>query len=221
MTEATQDAVGSQNNAVKLIVVGVFLIAALFGAYKFTTARAGAQAKVQWTDAAAPQAGVNEFLPHTHPPGYVHPGGTPAGGTTAPAAAPPGGVPAVNTGGLISMATAATCELGGGATEPTINGVTGKRKVGTAKIVSGMQEITVTPGGGKYSPNVIRLKAGVPSEITFGQSSGCTGMVLSTPLNFMANLADGPKVVNLPGLKKGTYQFSCALAMVYGKIVVE
>ena len=74
---------------------------------------------------------------------------------------------------------------------------------------------------GSYDPNVVKLKAGVPAEITFGQSSGCTGYVQSEALGFQADLTAGPQTVKLPPLEPGTYDFECGMYMVSGEIVVE
>jgi plastocyanin domain-containing protein len=72
-----------------------------------------------------------------------------------------------------------------------------------------------------YNPNTIKLKAGVPAEITFSQAQGCTQVVQSTDLGFSEDLSAGPKTVKLQGLQPGTYAFSCGMNMVFGKIVVE
>ena len=61
----------------------------------------------------------------------------------------------------------------------------------------------------------------MPAEITFGQSSGCTGVVQSADLGFNEDLSAGPKTVKLKGLKAGTYGFACGMNMVQGTIVVQ
>lgn len=109
---------------------------------------------------------------------------------------------------------------GGNASAPTANGVTGAPVEGTAQVSGGVQAIAVKVGT-TYSPNVIKLKAGVPAEITFGQGGGCTAQVISADLGFSEDLSAGPKVVKLPALEKGTYSFSCGMKMVFGQIVVE
>ena len=92
---------------------------------------------------------------------------------------------------------------------------------GTAVIENGVQRISVDLSSGSYDPNTIILKAGVPAEITFGQSSGCTAQVISKDLGFSEDLTSGPKTVKLPALSAGQYQFSCGMQMVFGKIVVQ
>jgi hypothetical protein len=97
----------------------------------------------------------------------------------------------------------------------------GPAVTGTAKVEGGVQKISVDLSSGSYNPNTIKLKAGVPAEITFGQSAGCTGQVQSADLGFAEDLTSGPKTVKLGALKAGTYGFACGMNMVTGQIVVE
>lgn len=91
----------------------------------------------------------------------------------------------------------------------------------SAQAVGAVQKITVDMSKGYFDPNSIQLKAGVPAEITFGQSSGCTAQVQSQDLNFAEDLTSGPKTVKLPALKAGTYTFACGMNMQSGTIVVK
>jgi len=92
---------------------------------------------------------------------------------------------------------------------------------GAATVEGDVQKISVDLSTGSYNPNTIKLKAGVPAEITFGQSSGCTAQVQSKDLGFSEDLTGGPVTVKLPALEAGTYSFSCGMEMVFGSIVVE
>ncbi|MCE5190288.1 MAG: cupredoxin domain-containing protein [Actinomycetia bacterium] len=92
---------------------------------------------------------------------------------------------------------------------------------GSAVTEGGVQKASVDLSTGSYNPSTIKLKAGVPAEITFGQSSGCTAQVQSQDLGFFEDLTSGPVTVNLPALKAGTYSFSCGMQMVFGSIIVE
>jgi hypothetical protein len=107
---------------------------------------------------------------------------------------------------------ACACCGGAGSSEP-IEGV--------AAVEGDVQRITVDLSTGSYNPNIIKLIPGVPAEITFGQSSGCTAQVLSKELGFFEDLTGGPVTVKLPALQAGTYEFSCGMEMVFGSIVVE
>lgn len=85
---------------------------------------------------------------------------------------------------------------------------------------NGVQKIAVKVGF-DYAPSVIRLKAGVPSEITFGAAQGCTSVVQSADLGFQEDLSSGAKTVKLNALQPGTYGFACGMNMVRGQIVVS
>jgi len=92
---------------------------------------------------------------------------------------------------------------------------------GAATVDGDVQKIAIDLSTGSYNPNVIKLKAGVPTEITFGASGGCTAQVQSSDLGFSEDLTSGPKTVKLGALQPGTYNFACGMNMVTGQIVVE
>lgn len=120
---------------------------------------------------------------------------------------------AVDPAGVDPAAAAGgCCGSGAGSTDPVEGAATAD--------TDGVQRITVDTNG-SYNPNVIKLKAGVPAEITFKAASGCMGQVMSKPLGFYEDLTTGDKTVKLDGLDAGTYEFSCGMQMVFGQIVVE
>ena len=133
---------------------------------------------------------------------------------SGPSAAGPAGSQAGSTG-----SAGAGCACGGGGA-PTQGGVTGPKVEGTAVVQGGVQKISIDVST-VYEPNSVKLKAGVPAEITFSQAQGCTQIVQSADLGFSEDLSGGPKTVKLQGLKPGTYAFSCGMQMVFGQIVVE
>lgn len=139
----------------------------------------------------------------------------------SPAAGPQvavnGAVPAGAPAGDAGTPACACC----GSSAPTENGITGKPVEGAAVVAGPVQTIGVDLSAGYYQPNVIKLKAGVPAKITFGQGSGCTAQVMSKDLGFFEDLTAGPKTVKLAALQPGEYTFSCGMEMVFGKIVVE
>jgi len=142
--------------------------------------------------------------------------------STVPAAqtfADPASPAAVPAGGSGDSAAAPACACcGGGA--PTENGLTGPKVEGAAVVEAGVQRISIDVSG-VYNPNSVKLKAGVPAEITFSQSDGCTQYVDSADLGFSEDLSGGPKTVKLQGLQPGTYAFYCGMQMVFGQIIVE
>ena len=111
-----------------------------------------------------------------------------------------------------SSAACACCGGAAGSSEPI---------EGTAAVEAGVQRIDVDLSSGSYNPNVLILKAGVPSEITFGQSGGCTAQVMSQDLGFFEDLTAGPRTVKVGALEPGEYEFSCGMQMVFGKVVVQ
>jgi hypothetical protein len=100
------------------------------------------------------------------------------------------------------------------------NSGTGEPIEGTAIVEDGVQRITVDTSAG-YNPNVIKLAAGIPTEITFTQGSGCMAQVMSADLGFFEDLTAGDVTVPLDGLAPGTYGFSCGMEMVFAEIIVE
>ena len=145
--------------------------------------------------------------------------GSVAGTTAGSAGVAPGivGAPGAPDPTGASGAGCACC----GSTAPTADGVTGDKVEGTAEQAGDVQAISVDLSQGYYQPNVIKLAAGVPAQITFGQGSGCLAQVMSKELGFFEDLTAGPVTINLPALDAGEYSFACGMEMVFGKIVVE
>jgi hypothetical protein len=127
---------------------------------------------------------------------------------------------AQDTAGALVPAVAGGNGAGSAACACCANSGTGETIEGTAVLNGDVQTISVDVSNG-YAPNVIRLAAGVPAEITFGQGSGCMAEVMSEDLGFFEDLTGGPVTVRLEGLAPGTYSFSCGMQMVFGQIVVE
>jgi plastocyanin len=98
--------------------------------------------------------------------------------------------------------------------------ITGPETPGSARIVGGVQKIDIAASN-VYSPNVVNLKAGIPAELTFTGGQGCNTVIHSQQLGFTEDLSTGPKTVKLKALAPGTYQFSCSMDMVFGKVVVQ
>ncbi|PKQ29113.1 MAG: hypothetical protein CVT60_07045 [Actinobacteria bacterium HGW-Actinobacteria-10] len=124
-------------------------------------------------------------------------------------------------GALTQVANNGTAGAGGAGCACCGNSGSSTPVEGTAVAdADGVQRITVDATNG-YNPNVIKLAAGVPAEITFTQAQGCMAQVMSEQLGFYEDLTGGPKTIKLDGLTAGTYEFSCGMQMVFGQIVVE
>ena len=187
------DTTSKNNSVLQIVIIAALVVAAFLGAYKFASARSAQGAT---PSAAVAAQGAVAVAPS---------GGTAGGGSCCGGASGAGG---------------GSCCGGSGSGAAAKSGVTGAPVEGKAQVSGGVQAIAVKVGT-TYSPNIIKLKAGVPAEITFGQGGGCTAQVVSSDLGFSEDLSAGPKVVQLPALKAGTYSFSCGMGMVFGKIVVE
>ena len=179
------------NETMRWLVVAGLVVVAFFGAYRFASAIGSKPAVAAGSGSAV--AAQN--------------------GSVAPAPN------SAATGGSSTAAGGCAC-CGGDSTQPTSNGVTGPQVDGNAQVAGGVQAIAVKVTT-VYSPNVIHLKAGVPAEITFGSAQGCTSQVVSQQLGFSEDLSAGPKLVKIADPKPGTYDFSCGMNMVHGKIVVQ
>ena len=185
------------NNTVRFIVIGVLIVAAFFGAYKFAAARS------EQAQSVALQAAAAQVQPASAP---VPASASVAGGASGAAAVPSG-----SCCGGGSTASGGCCG-GSGGSQPQVSA--------NAKQAGGVQKIAVRVTT-TYDPNVLKLKAGVPAEITFSQAQGCTGVVQSRALGFAEDLTTGAKTVKLGALSAGTYDFECGMDMVHGTIVVQ
>jgi hypothetical protein len=182
-------------SGIRYMLIGILVVAAFFGAYKFAQAGSASANSQKAAVAAAPAAaGAN-----AQATAGANANGAAAGGSCC------GGDAGAAAGG-------GSCCGGSSASAAPVTG--------SANVTGGVQKISVAVNG-SYSPNVIKLKAGVPAEITFGQSTGCTGVVVSEDLSFNEDLSAGAKTVKLGGLQPGTYAFHCGMNMVQGQIVVE
>ncbi|MGW2706747.1 heavy metal translocating P-type ATPase [Streptomyces sp. NPDC001340] len=99
----------------------------------------------------------------------------------------------------------------------------GPRRARSARLEGGVQRAEVTVRGG-YSPDVIRVRQGVPVELVFDrQESGeCTNRVVFPDLRVSAGLpAYARTVVRLRPEQAGSYEFACGMNMIRGTLVVD
>ncbi len=91
-----------------------------------------------------------------------------------------------------------------------------------AEVVGNMQKVEIVVEGG-YKPEVIRLKAGVPAELTFlrKSASSCFDEVLLPDFGKQAALpVNQPYVITIKPSDPGIYTYSCGMHMFFGKIEV-
>ncbi len=99
----------------------------------------------------------------------------------------------------------------------------GPKKTTQAAVTSGVQEVQVTVRGG-YTPNRIRVRAGVPVRITFDrqESGDCTSRVVFPDFALGAELpAFAQTTVELRPQFAGQYGFACGMNMIHGLLVIE
>lgn len=99
----------------------------------------------------------------------------------------------------------------------------GPRRARTARVEGGVQLVEVTVRGG-YSPDVIRVRQGMPVELVFDrQESGeCTNRVVFPDLRVSAGLpAHQRTTVRLRPQRAGSYGFACGMNMIHGTLVVD
>lgn len=98
-------------------------------------------------------------------------------------------------------------------------------RVGAAVPVGGegRQEITVTVRGG-YDPATIRVKAGRPVRIRFDrqETSGCSEEVVFPDFGLRTFLAAHQEtIVDVTPPQPGTYEFTCGMSMLHGRLIAD
>ena len=97
------------------------------------------------------------------------------------------------------------------------------RKATRPQLAGGVQRVEVTVRGG-YSPDVIRVRQGVPVELVFDrqESGDCTSRVVFADFALSAALpAYQRTTVRLDPGEAGSFGFACGMNMVHGTLVVE
>lgn len=181
------------SNRTRLILVGVAVVLAFFAAYGFASARTQPQVVGLAGDSISDQSAAGA-----------------ACGSSA-------GQNAIGACGSEAQADASACGGGSGGCG------SGNSEIveGSAVDEGGVQRISVDVSAGYFNPNVLRLAAGVPTVITFGQGSGCMSEVMIKDFGVFESLTQGGAVVEIPALQPGEYGFSCGMEMVFGVLVVE
>ena len=88
---------------------------------------------------------------------------------------------------------------------------------------SGQQEITVVVRGG-YEPATIRVKAGSPVRLVFDRqdTSGCSEEVVFPDFGVRKYLpANEQTSLEITPPTAGTYEFTCGMSMLRGRLVAE
>jgi Cu+-exporting ATPase len=99
----------------------------------------------------------------------------------------------------------------------------GPRKVTAAVLAGGVQRLEVMVRGG-YRPEVIRVRRGVPVELTFDrqESGDCTSRVVFPDFRTSAALPAWQRTtVRLDPGEAGEFGFACGMSMIRGTLIVD
>lgn len=99
-----------------------------------------------------------------------------------------------------------------------------RRQTATAKTLDGgVQEVTITVQGG-YEPAEVKLRKGVPARLVFDrqETSGCSEEVVIPDFGIRKFLPAFQKTtVELKPESAGSFEFTCGMSMLRGRLVVE
>jgi len=87
----------------------------------------------------------------------------------------------------------------------------------------GVQEVAITVHGG-YSPAQVRVKKGAPVRLVFDrqETSGCSEEVVIPEFGIRRFLPAFQKTaVEITPTRAGTFDFTCGMSMLRGKLTVE
>jgi len=85
-----------------------------------------------------------------------------------------------------------------------------------------VQKITLSFKNYNYYPNTIKVKQGIPVEITLDNTiNGCFRSFNINGLGVSVYSSNPSKTVKFTPDKKGSFEFACGMRMGYGTIVVE
>lgn len=87
----------------------------------------------------------------------------------------------------------------------------------------GAQEVTITVQAG-YEPAEVKVKRGVPVRLTFDrqETSGCSEEIVIPDFGIRKFLPAFEKTtIELTPQEAGTFEFTCGMSMLHGRLIVE
>jgi plastocyanin domain-containing protein len=93
----------------------------------------------------------------------------------------------------------------------------------TSAASDGVQQVTIEVEGG-YSPSAVRVRRDAPVRLVFDrkETNSCSEELVIGSLGVRKFLTPFEKTtVDLGPLAAGTYEFTCGMGMLHGKLVVE
>lgn len=87
----------------------------------------------------------------------------------------------------------------------------------------GVQRVSLSFGDFNYTPDTIRVKRGVPVEITADTTKlqGCFSTFVVPELNVWGQFTPAKNKIAFTPNRAGTFKFSCAMGMGAGRLIVE
>lgn len=98
-----------------------------------------------------------------------------------------------------------------------------ERAAVAAKATGGVQEVRIEVRGG-YDPGVVRLKRGVPARLVFDrqETSSCSEEIVLPAFGIRKFLPAFQKTaVEITPTETGTFDITCGMSMLHGKLLVE
>ena len=98
-----------------------------------------------------------------------------------------------------------------------------QRTAVAATAAGGLQEVQIAVKGG-YDPGVVRLKRGMPARLVFDrqETSSCSEEIVIPEFGVKRFLPAFKKTpVEITPAKAGTFDITCGMSMLHGKLVVE
>ena len=98
-----------------------------------------------------------------------------------------------------------------------------QRSAVAATAAGGVQEVQIAVKGG-YDPGVVRLKRGMPARLVFDrqETSSCSEEIVIPEFGVKRFLPAFRKTpVEITPDKAGTFDITCGMSMLHGKLVVE
>jgi P-type Cu+ transporter len=99
----------------------------------------------------------------------------------------------------------------------------GPKEARRAELRGGVQAVDITVKGG-YSPDLIRVREGVPVRLVFDrqENSDCTSRVIFPDLGISKSLsAFGKTAVEFVPERSGEFSFVCGMNMIHGTLIVD
>ena len=99
----------------------------------------------------------------------------------------------------------------------------GPKKAREAEVKDGVQEVRITVKGG-YSPDVIRVREGVPLRLVFDrqEASDCSDRVVFPDFQASKSLAPfATTTLEFTPNRSGSFGFACGMNMLHGTLIVE